>query len=79
MERKATMTTERKVGREWVEQSFTDDETRIYKQLANVLTAKYQDKARWVSRCAKKCNYDGTYTYTVSYGNGWRDIIRVTF
>jgi len=75
----AIMTTERKIGQTWVEQNHTTDETRVYKQLANVLTSRYHDKAQWVSRCTKKCNYDGTYTYTVYYGNGWRDIIRVTF
>ena len=79
MEISVNMRTERKIGRQWVEQSFTDDKTRVYKQLAEVLRARYISQAKWVTRINHRTNYDGTYTYTVYYGNGWRDIIRADF
>lgn len=79
MEKEIYMTGERKVGREWVQDCKHTDREYIYRQLANVLSARYINRAKWVSRVSHKCNYDGTYTYTIYYGNGYRNIIRADF
>ena len=67
--REVKFTTWVKDGRKWVERFTVTDEKEVYKELADDLTAHYINKAPYITRVQRTCNYDGTYTVKVLYDN----------
>lgn len=51
----------------WDLVSYDDDATRVYKDLAADLSAKYVWKAPYIGAVKRENNNDGTRTYIVSY------------
>lgn len=77
MEKVISRVVEVKEGRKWSISRIVNDAAEIYRALSDDLAAKYINKAAYVKRITRACNYNGTQTITVLYDNGVRSLYTV--
>lgn len=75
--KKIQVIVERKSGGKWETTFASDDQSKVYEELAKDLIAKKIHKCTYIKTIKDVCNYDGTRDIAITYDNNVRRIYTI--